>query len=171
MGLLLKVLFNAALFQVGWILSVLYGNSIALVIALAAILIYGAYYLRSRAEFALIVSVILLGFAGDTLLGITGILVYPSGAPYPPFWMVTLWLLFATTIPWSLRWIAAKRTWFVMFSAVGGPVSYLIGVNLSGVTLGTELLLSLLILGFLWAIHGLVIQYFFTLWQSQSQTL
>ena len=163
-----KIVINALLFQAGWMLSVLYGNGVAILIALLAVAIYGFFYLRSKAELVLIISVIALGALGDTLLGYSGVLIYPSGAPYPPFWMVTLWLLFATTIPWSLHWLAGKRLWFVVFSIIGGPLSYYVGVSLTGVTFGQGIFLSIIILGVLWMVHGLIIQYFFSRWQNHT---
>ena len=168
---MLKLVINALLFQAGWILSVLYGNGVAILIAISAVAIYGFFYLRNKAELMLIVSIITLGALGDTLLGYFGVLVYPSGAPYPPFWMVTLWLLFATTIPWSLHWLAGKRLWFVLFSIIGGPFSYYVGVSLTGVTFGLGIFFSIAVLGILWMMYGLIIQYFFSRWQNQVASI
>lgn len=163
---MIKTIANAAIFQVGWFLSVVYGNVIAALVFTVAIVVYSVFYLKARSEIVLIASIIGLGYAGDTLLGSLGILVYPSGLVFPPFWMVTLWLLFAMTLPWSLRWIVERRFWFVLFSTIGGPLSYFIGVNLSAVQFGSESAFVLGLVVFLWLIHGLSIHGLFTRWQQ-----
>lgn len=165
---MLKIAINAVLFQVGWILSVLYGNGAAMLIAAIVIAIYSVFFLRSRADIVLIAAVVMLGVCGDLILGYYGVLVYPSGAPFPPFWMVTLWLLFATTLPWSLSWLVRNPLWFVLFAIIGGPVSYIAGVNLSSVSFGQEFALSVIILVVVWLIHGMIIQNFYKQWQLRQ---
>ena len=103
-----KLILNAGIFQLGWILSVLFGNVVALASALVSSVIYYGYFVTGRRDLTLILGVVLLGFFGDTLMGILGILVHTNGLPFPPPWMMTLWLLFAMTLPWSLRALAAR---------------------------------------------------------------
>ena len=165
---MIKIAINALLFQVGWILSVLYGNGAAILIASAAIAIYAAFFLRGQADILLISAVVMLGVCGDILLGYFGVLIYPSGASIPPFWMVTLWLLFATTLPWSLSWLVRNPKWFVLFAIIGGPLSYIAGVNLSSVSFGREFALSVIILVVVWLIHGMIIQNFYKQWQLRQ---
>jgi len=168
---MLKTLVNAAIFQLGWIVSVLYGNVAAGLVFVIAVAVYGVFYLRSQSDILLICSVILLGYLGDTLLGSLGILIYPSGRVFPPFWMVTLWLLFAMSLPWSLRWIAQRRFWFILFSAIGGPLSYVIGVNLTAVQFGNGIVYAVTLVSMLWLAHGLLINILFIRWQGARNSL
>jgi hypothetical protein len=168
---MIKTITNAAIFQVGWFLSVVYGNVIAAIVFTIAVVVYGVFYLRARSEIVLIATIIALGYAGDTLLGSFGVLLYPSGMVFPPFWMVTLWLLFAMALPWSLRWIVERKYWFVLFSAIGGPISYVIGVNLSAVQFGSDSTLVIALVALLWLVHGLSIHSLFSRWQQSRNSL
>ncbi len=53
----------------------------------------------------------LLGFVADSLLTGMGLLRFPSGQFHPqfaPYWMVAMWMLFATTFNVSLRWLKPR---------------------------------------------------------------
>lgn len=160
-----RILVNAGMFQAGWVLSVLYGNATALVCALVAALVYRQWFFSGARDAYLIAATVALGFAGDTVLGLAGILVYPAGLPVPPFWMVTLWLLFAMTLPWSLWPLARRRRIFSALCIVGGPFSYMAGERLTGVSFGWGLPQAVLVLGLLWFIHGLVLLEFVRRWE------
>ena len=115
------MLLNGILFQVGWLLCVFYGNQAAVFVAAIAVLTHTLFFLKSREELLLILSVVLVGIAGDIFLGFTGALEYPYGATFPPFWMMTLWLLFAMTIPWALRWLVRKPVCLSLFASPEVP--------------------------------------------------
>lgn len=163
----LKPVINGVIFQAGWILSVLYGDRAALAVTVAAALIYSVFYLRNRYELALITSIAACGVLGDIALGLSDVLRFPSALPLPPYWMVTLWLLFASTIPWALRWLVQQRVWFIILCAIGGPLSYWIGVSRSVVQFGPPLFTSLLVLAGLWTGYGILINALYRRWQHQ----
>ena len=111
--------------------------------------------------------IVAAGVAGDIVLGLSNVLVYPSGTILPPYWMMTLWLLFATTIPWALRWLVTNRFWFVTLCVISGPLSYYVGVSQSDVTFGLPLIAALSLLGLMWFFHGLYITHIHNKWQSE----
>ncbi len=113
----------------------------------------------------LIAAVLALGLLGDCLMGILTILKYPTNSFYPPFWLFTLWILFAQALPWSLEWIVKRRFAFTLFACIGGTLSYLLGVDLSDVQFGTDRKIVVITLASLWAIYGLVIHQIYLWWQ------
>ena len=163
-----KLIVNAGIFQVGWILSVLFGNAVALASALVSSIIYYIYFVTGRRDLTLILSVVMLGFAGDTLMGLAGVLIHTNGLPFPPPWMITLWLLFAMTRPWSLRALTTKRPLFLLLCVVGGTLSYNVGERLSDVTFGFGQNQTLLILGIVWFLYGTLILYLVGRWDRSE---
>ncbi len=164
-----KLLVNAGIFQAGWILSVLFGNVVALASALASSLIYYGYYSSGRRDLELILGVVLLGLVGDTMMGFLGVLVHPNGLPFPPPWMITLWLLFAMTLPWSLRPLTRKRPLFLGLCILGGVASYTVGVRLSDVDFGYARQLTVPVLGLAWLIYGFVILSLIRRWERAGK--
>ena len=64
-----------------------------------------------------------------------GWVAYPSGyfnASLAPYWIVTMWMLFATTLNSSMRWLKGRRLLAAVLGAVAGPLSYLAGQRLGG---------------------------------------
>ncbi len=162
---MLKIISNAVIFQVGWILSVLYGNPVAVVVALTASIVYLLLYRRKNSDLLFVSFIILIGWLGDSALGLTGALIYPNGAFYPPFWLVTLWLLFASSLTWSLEWAIKRQLVFVLFCAIGGTLSYVIGVRLSDVTYGMDATGVVTVLATLWTMYGLLFHVAYRRWQ------
>jgi hypothetical protein len=138
----LKLLINIMAFQVGWFVSVLAAAQKMPWIGPVAVLMVVALHLklakRPRAEVQLILLAMGLGLILDSLLLSTGWLRYPGGfwlAGAAPYWIITLWALFATTLNVSMRWLRGRFVLTMLFGAIGGPLSYLGGAKLGGMTL------------------------------------
>ncbi len=131
------MLANFVAFQLGWFACVLggawnypfAGAGIALVI-----LAWHLSTARDRpAELKLILCAGVIGWLWDTALLQTGWVSFNDGALFPgtaPVWMVTLWMLFATTFNVSMAWIKSKLVVATVLGAIGGPVAYLGGARL-----------------------------------------
>ena len=79
-----------------------------------------------------------MGLVFDSLLVTVGWLEYPNGMFAPvvaPYWILSMWVLFATTLNVSLAWLHGRYTLAAVFGAIGGPLSYLAGARLGAVTL------------------------------------
>jgi hypothetical protein len=50
-----------------------------------------------------------------------------------PYWIVTMWMLFGTTINLSMRWMRGKPLLASAFGLVGGPLAYLAGHKIGGI--------------------------------------
>ena len=160
----LKLIVNALVFQAGWLLSVFYGTPLAILIAISAAAIYYRFYSRELRDMLLIMGVTLLGYLGDSLIGFLDVVIYPTSSGLPPLWMVTMWLLFASTLPWSLSWLVTRRSWFVIAAIIGGTLSYIAGVNLSDIRFGLAPAGYLSAFIALWFVYGVLINLFYVHW-------
>jgi hypothetical protein len=133
---------NVVLFQVGWFACVL-GAAYGLPLggALVATAIVGWHLARAaqpRQELALVAVATLAGAAFETVLVHTGWVRFDSGVLFegaPPYWMVALWAVFATTLNVSLRWLQGHAALAATLGAVGGPAAYYAGAQLGAIEL------------------------------------
>jgi hypothetical protein len=94
-----------------------------------------------------------IGLLVDSTLAMTGQVHFAS--PWPPnlapFWMLSLWIAFATTLYHSLHWLMIRPVAAAFGGAVGGPSAYLAGAKLGALTLVTPAT-TLPIIGLLWTL-------------------
>jgi hypothetical protein len=88
-----------------------------------------------------------LGSLADNALASAGALIYPTSDPrwslgLVPLWITCLWIGFATLPRLSLAWLSSRPVLAAAFGAVGGPLSYLAGVRLNAVGVGTPPVLT-----------------------------
>ncbi len=152
------LLANVALFQVAWLSSVIGGAREMPWLGPVAVLIALAVHLRFARkpfeEIILVLTCALIGAAFDSLLVAAGWVAYKSGqfsALIAPYWIITMWMLFATTLNVSMRWMRGKPRLAALFGLYGGPAAYLGGQALGGIVL-VKLWPALIALGIGWAI-------------------
>ena len=136
------MLFNFIAFQIGWFACVLGGAygwpMLGVAVATVIIALHLRRAARPRREAVLIVLSGLLGFVADSLLTGPGLLKFPSGQFHPqlaPYWMVAMWMLFATTFNVSLRWLRGRLGLAALLGMIAGPLAYYGGAQLGGVAL------------------------------------
>ena len=66
--------------------------------------------------------------------------------------LLPMWMIFATTLNLSLRWLKGRWWLGTLFGAVGGPLAYYAGYKLGGVDFYQPMWLSLAALGVVWAV-------------------
>ena len=135
-------LINVAAFQVGWFSSVLGGANNLPWVGPLVVLAVVAFHIRSAkrpsSELLLILCCAVIGGIFDSILVANNWVSYFSGfvgANLAPYWIITMWALFATTLNVSLRWLRKMPLVAVAFGAVGGPLTYLAGQKLGGIVL------------------------------------
>jgi hypothetical protein len=128
------IFINFILFQIGWFACVLGGVHgqpwAGTVVALAIVALHLARAANPAAEFKLVLVVALIGGAWDSALVALGWIVYPSGTLITntaPHWIVAMWMLFATTLNISLRWLKHRGFLAILLGAVAGPFAYYAG--------------------------------------------
>ena len=150
------LLVNFVAFQAGWFAAVLgAANNMPwagpLVIA-AVIALHLRIAREPRRELALILSCGLIGAVTDTILVAAGWVAYPAGSIVDnaaPYWIVAMWMLFATTLNVSLGWLKSRKALGAVFGLVGGPLAYYTGFKLGGIDL-VDFEAAILALGVAW---------------------
>jgi apolipoprotein D and lipocalin family protein len=129
--------YNIVAYQVAWFACVLgaaYGMPwIGAAVSFAVVAAHLALTRQRATELKLIGAAIVIGLLVDTALMRSGHLWFVSGT-WPegvaPYWMLSLWAAFATTLNHSLRWVV-RRPWIsTLLGAIGGPLAYLAGAKL-----------------------------------------
>lgn len=136
------MLINILAFKIGWVSSVV-GVAIDIpMLGPATILLAIAIHLlvvnRPVSEFVLIIATGVIGAVVDSIMISAGWLSYPSGTlltGFSPYWIVAMWMLFATTFNVSFRWLQSKMFLAVLLGALSGPLSYYFGAKFGAVTL------------------------------------
>ena len=139
------IVINFVAFQAGWFACVLgAANGIPWLGPLLALPVLAWHLLHASAPASTLKLLLLAAAAGslfDQLLLSLGWIQYPA-AYWPawllPFWMTTLWALFASTLNVSLRWLRGRTLLAVTFGLIGGPLAYLAGQALGALELTQE---------------------------------
>lgn len=152
------LLINILAFQVGWFSCVLgaahhipwLGPLVTLPVL--AWHLHGATYPSSELMLMLIVAV--CGSLFDQTLLSLGLIQF-AASDWPsqllPLWMVSLWLLFATALNISLRWMRGRPLIAALFGLIGGPLAFMSGVRMGAMHMlqPTQMLIAL---GIGWAL-------------------
>jgi hypothetical protein len=140
---MMKTATNFITFQLGWFACVLGAANgmpwIGPAVCLPILALHLAWAARPLAEINLMAAALVFGLLLDSFLVVTGWLVYPNGillAGMAPYWILTMWVLFASTLNVSMRWLRGKYLMASIFGAVGGPMSYVAGAKLGAVEFG-----------------------------------
>jgi hypothetical protein len=135
------LLINIVVYQLSWIACILGGADGMPLLGVGVVAMAVVYHLyradNARPELILIFAAALIGAVWDSLLVAAGWLVYPSGTLIEgtaPYWIVALWVVFATTLNVSLRWFKQHLVLAALFGAAGGPLAYYAGAKLGGVS-------------------------------------
>jgi hypothetical protein len=131
---------NFLLFQLAWFACVLGAANghpwVGPAVVAGLVVLHLRFVPEPRAESMLLVAAAVIGTAFDSLLVSTGWLAYPSGqwVEYmAPYWIIAMWVGFATTLNVSLNWLKHRPAMAAGFGAIGGPLAYLAGEKLGGV--------------------------------------
>lgn len=147
-----KILFNLALFQIGWLVCVLGGNVWAIAYTLPALLLHAWLVAENPAEWKMIGAAVVVGCLWDISMAKSGIITYAdAGFIGIPLWLICLWFLFATTFMHCLLWLSRYPLLAIALGAVFGPATYWAGASLSDAVLAAPLLVSLAVMALGWA--------------------
>jgi hypothetical protein len=136
----MQVLLNFVAFQVGWFASVLGAARdvpwLGPVVFIAILFVHLRQADRPELEAGLVFACGVIGTWFESLLVTTGWVGYPSGQVssfLAPYWIITMWMLFATTLNRSLGWLRGRYALAAVLGAFAGPTSYLAGQKLGGI--------------------------------------
>ncbi len=138
----MNMLVNIIAFKIGWVSSVVgVANNLPLLgpaVILLAIGIHLAAVRRPANELLLIFLTGAIGAGIDSIMISAGWLSYPSGmliAGFSPYWIIAMWMLFATTFNVSFGWLKERMFLAAVLGALSGPLSYYFGAKFGAVTL------------------------------------
>lgn len=132
---------NLVTFKAGWI-AVVAGAAASIPgpgsLVAAAVIAFHLWRTRDvRAESLLLGAAALMGLLWESALVSVGLIQYDNGFILPgvaPYWIVAMWVLFATTLNVGMRWLRSSF-WVASFAgAVGGPMAFLAGQKMGAVS-------------------------------------
>jgi len=136
----MAALINFIAFQIGWFSAVLGAANqmpwLGPLVLLAVLAIHIRLVRRPDLEIGLVVACGILGLVFDSLLVMAGWVSYPSGvfsSVVAPYWIITMWMLFGTTLNLSMRWLHGRLALAAVLGAISGPASYWGGFKLGGI--------------------------------------
>lgn len=138
----MKVTVNFLAFLAGWWGSVLGAAAgfpwVGPVIVLMVAALHLSIVPRPRRELLLLLAAAGIGLVVDSLMTMLGWLRYDVGVlvhGLAPYWIVAMWIGFATTLNTCMRWLRGRPLLAAGFGAVGGPLVYWIGGRLGALEL------------------------------------
>lgn len=154
----MRLIINFVLFQFGWFASVLGAANgmpwLGPLAVLAVVAVHLSLAQRAMGELTLIAGCAALGAVFDSALVANGWVSYASGMisdALAPYWIIAMWMSFATTLNVSLRWLRNMPLLAAALGLVAGPLTYLGGAGLGGIQLIDEVA-ALAALGAGWAV-------------------
>ena len=154
----MSLIYNFIVFQVGWFACV-YGvaNDQAFsgaAIALTIILFHLCMHPNYLSELVLIKAAVIVGLIWETWVLNFDVLYYISHnkeAFWPPYWLIVMWGLFATTINVSMNWLKDRPALSALMGAIFGPLSFFAGEKIGAVVF-LDSQKTILILAFGWSV-------------------
>ena len=130
----MSVLLNAIAFKVAWLSTIFGGgNELPMLGPLAVMIAVGLHLwfaAEPHRELTLVAITGAIGLAWDSVIVSAGWMSYPSGtfiAGLAPYWILGMWMLFATTLNVTFRWLHSRMLLAAVMGAVFGPLSYMAG--------------------------------------------
>ena len=148
---------NFLLYQAGWFACVLgaawgfpwFGASIA--ICLIATHVWLSTNPATQLKLILVSAGV--GLLVDSVQLWAGVFRFSAGVlvPWlPPLWMTVLWMQFATTFHYSMKWLGGRYAWSALFGLVGAPLAFFAGERLGAIEFLAPRLPHYAILATLW---------------------
>ncbi len=119
-----------------------------------AVLVHLALSKNANAEFRLLTIAALLGLTWESLLVTAGLVEYNAESIVPgmaPYWIVAMWVLFATTLSLGFKWLKNHLWVAALVGGVGGPLAFAAGERLGAVKF-SDPVLTLVIVAAGWSV-------------------
>ncbi len=149
---------NLLSFKLGWAAVILAAAASMPALGLIAIAAVVALHLArtpdARPETIMLIAAAAIGLVWESVLVATGLLSYETGLLVPgmaPYWIVAMWVLFATTLNVGMRWMRKSAVIAALAGGLGGPMAFAAGERMGAVTFADPVV-SLVAVGFGWAL-------------------
>ncbi len=149
---------NLAMYKIGWLACVL-GAAAGFpwlgVFAVAVACVINIACANSKSKtMMLLATAATVGLAWESFMVIGGWLDYSSSGhqgSLAPYWIVALWVLFATTLNLGFSWLKDRLVLAAVIGGLGGPLAFAAGEKAGAVEFGDPAT-SLVAVGIGWAI-------------------
>ena len=145
---------NAVLFQAGWFACILLPAHTALATTVLILLIHFKMTENYDRELLLVLGVGAIGYTMDSFASLFGLIDF-SPEDGSLVYLVCVWLLFASTLNSSLKWISSKSH-FAVIAGFIAPLSYYAAQQFGKVKY-SEPLSSIVIHALLWGLLMLIV--------------
>lgn len=150
------VAINLSLFKIGWLIVVFSAAAGLAEVGAATVALIALIHLvranRISSELALLFIAGCIGLVWESIIVQGGFLAYPTAetnGALAPYWIVAMWVLFATTLNVGMKWLRKNLFVAALAGAICGPLSFLAGQKAGAVTLGDN---AVFIIGLGWAV-------------------
>ncbi len=150
---------NYLLYQTGWLAIVVSAAYLkpwwGITIAMSLVGVHMLLTNQRTKQMKLLLIALGVGFAVDSTSLALQVYRFPTASAtawLPPLWMSALWIQFATTFRYCLKWLSGRYVLSALLGFAGTPLAFLGGENIGAVSFYSPRPLNLLILGSLWAI-------------------
>ncbi len=154
-----QALTNYAGLQIGWLacaLGAAWGYPwLGPVVVAGHVALHFGWATRRKAELYFILLAAALGLLVDGGQKASGLLTYASDNSLPwlaPYWIVAMWVLFATGFSTSLKWLRGRYRLAAIGGAIFGPLSYAGGARLGGIEFNYDYYFTMVVMGVIWAL-------------------
>jgi hypothetical protein len=154
----LRTIVNYVGLQLGWLACVVgaaQGYPWAGPVVVGGHLVIHFLWTQNRRQEALFVLVVAMtGIVVDSLQKTSGLLSYAGDVPVywlAPYWIIAMWVLFATAMTTSLQRLQGKYLFAAAVGAIGGPLSYVAGEKLNGIEFNYDFWPTVIIISLIWA--------------------
>lgn len=144
---------SAILFQIGWLLCIFCPPIVALTYVIFYIVIHFIYINRQSLFWLFSLRLFFIGIAVDAFWVYSGVIQLSIMDKVIPYWLVSLWLMFALALPFGFGFIRKHNALAVGFGVFGAPLSYVTGaISRDDVMLMSPIWQSVLCIGVSWAV-------------------
>ncbi|MBT8079348.1 MAG: DUF2878 domain-containing protein [Gammaproteobacteria bacterium] len=136
----MHLLVNVVAFKIGWMSSVLGAAnnipSLGPLVVMIAILLHLYFSRDPSRELVLVLIAGAIGAIFDSALLSAGWVNYSTGViigGVAPYWMIGMWMLFATTLNMAMRWFHSNLWLAALLGGALGPMSYYFGSKIGAI--------------------------------------
>jgi len=155
----MPTLLNFMAFQIGWFSCVIGAANglpwLGTTISVGVIAWHLTRAATPRRELTLVLLSGLIGLVLDSTLVSLGLIGYPSGTlidGMAPHWIVAMWMIFATTLNVTFRWLKGRWLLAAVLGALAGPLAYFGGASLDAAEFIGNTTMALSAIAVVWAV-------------------
>lgn len=143
---------NLLIFQGAWFSAALLKDQ-SLWLMLGLLLVHAVFSPSKQYDLRVVVVILPIGMAVESLMIATGLVVYHSEFLLP-VWMVLLWCHLAVSFNHSLRWMQSiPAIWQSVLAALTGAGSYAAATRFGAIALPDTQILNLMMIAVIWGIQ------------------